>query len=478
MNKRITLHGLLLLLMQLPFLAHGQGAYSLQKCIEIALKRNTQLNITRRTNDINSVNLTQSKYAQYPSLNANASQAFSFGKSLDPSTYQYVNQNIASNVFAITSSFVLFNGGELVNTIKLNNALVDAGNMDISTFQNTVILGVTASYVQILLDNELIGIAKDAIDRDQKQIDITKVMVNAGSVPELNLFQVQSQMAADQLTLTNAQNQLALDRLTIEQLMNQPDSSSFDIVKPPLPEPPATLDQTPASALYNNSVEAQPQVKSTELKMAAAKYAFDVARGAMYPRLALNSSISTNYSSSRSLISDNIFYQTEQIGYTQGTPSALVYGIVPEQRITKANYPFFNQLGDNIGEGFTFSLTIPIFNNYIIRANEQQALINQDVAKLNDEYTRELFRKTIEQAYTDMQGTNKQYNSSKEALRTETEAFKTMQTKYDNGAANATDLVLETNKYTTAQSQVAQAKCNFLYKQKVLDFYLGKSILF
>jgi len=472
-SKKINII-LVVLLAFLPFIARPQ-TMTLQQCINEALQKNIQLNITRRTNDIYNVNLTQAKYAQYPSLSANANQGFSLGRSLNPITYQYVDQNIFTNAFSLNSTFVIFEGRQLANAILQDRALYDAGKLDIETYRNNIILGVSSSYLQILLDNELIKIADSTIKSDKQQIEITKVMVNAGSVPQLNLYQVQSQLAADQLTLTNNQNQLALDRLTLEQLMDKSDSSGFDIDKPPLPDPPAKIDSIPPSNIYNKTVENQPQVKSTETKLQSANYGIDIARGSAYPRLLLNSSLSTNYSSSRNLTSYQVI-PNPQIGYLGSNPNELVYSSFPGQKVTTSPYPFFNQFGDNIGAGFILSLSVPIFNNYIIRANVQQALINKDVAQLNDKLIHDQFRKTIEQSYIDYTGTHRQYLSSLEALRTETEAYNTMVVKYKGGAANASELILEKNKYVGVQSTVAQAKYNFIFKQKVLDFYQGKPI--
>ena len=447
--------------------------WTIQDCINEALKQNVQLNITRRTNDANMVNLTQAKYAQYPSLNGNASQALNFGRSLDPSTYQYINQSIYNNTFSLTSSFVIYEGRSLYNAIQQDKVLYDAGNMDIENYQNTIILGVASAYLQILLDYELIRIAKSTTATDSQQINLTKVMVTAGSVPELNLYQVQSQLAADNYTLIGDLNQLALDKLTIEQLMEMPSTPGFDIERPKIPEPPHKVDSSAtASQIYDQSVENQPQIKSTEKKLAGANLGIEVIKGTADPRLVLNSSLNTNYASTRDKIAEN--YNLAAIGFLQSNPNALVYGEIPVE--TKTNYPFFNQLYDNIGAGFTFSLVVPIFNNYTIRANVQQATIARDVAKLNNTYTHDQFRKTIEQSYTDLIGSNKQYISSLEALRTETEAYNTMVVKYQGGTANASDLVLEKNKFTTVQSQVVEAKYNYVFKQKVLDFYLGKPI--
>ena len=472
--NKIRLLVLLLVPLSISFNASSQTySWTLQKCINEALIRNIQLNITRRSTDINQLNLDLAKYAQYPSLNGNANQGFSFGKSLNPVTYQYVNQNILTNTFSLTGSLVLYEGAQLMNTLRQDKELYDAGRMDIETYKNTITISVANSYLQLLLDNELIKIAQSTIETDKKQIDITKVMVNAGSVPELNLYQVQSQLAVDQLALTNAQNQLALDRLTIEQLMDKPDSSGFDIDKPNLADPPTHIDSIPSSIIYDQSVENQPQVKSTELKLAGANYGIDIARGTAYPRLLLNGSISTNYSSSRNLITPD-GYHPELIGYLQSNPNALVYGDIPVEK--SSSYLFPKQIGDNIGEGLTFALVVPIFNNYIIRANLQQATINRDVAKLNDKLTRQQYRQTIEQDYTSYYGASKQYASTLEALRTETEAYTTMQVKYKSGASNASELILEQNKYVAAESQVAQSKYSYIFRQKVLDFYRGIAI--
>jgi len=457
----------------IPDLAISQSAgLTLPQCIDEAINNNIQLNISKRSADLNLVSLDLARNAQYPSLNGNANQGFSFGKSLNPVTYQYVNQNILTNTFSLTSSLVLFEGYQLVNTIKQDKILYEAGNMDVQTYKNNITISVANAYLQVLLDYQLINIAQSSIETDKKQIDITNVMVTAGAVPELNLYQVQSQLAADQLNLTNNQNQLALDKLTLEQLMNKPDSTGFDIDKPKLADPPVHVDSVPSSLIYEQSVESQPQVKSTEMKLAGANYGIDIAKGTAYPRLLLNSSISTNYSSSRTLTSET--FEQAQIGYLQSNPSEFVDGVIPVQK--SSTYYFPKQIGDNIGEGFTFSLVVPIFNNYTIRANVQQATINKDIAKLNDDYTKQQFRQTIEQTYTGYLGASKQYASTLEALRTETEAYDVMKVKYKSGSVNASELILEQNKYVAAESQVAQAKYNYIFKQKVLDFYRGKPI--
>ncbi len=469
--KRFSLYILFLITFSIPDLATAQSSgLTLPQCINEAITKNIQLNITKRSADLNQVNLDLARNAQYPSLNGNANQGFSFGKSLNPVTYQYVNQNILTNAFSLSSSLVLFEGNQLVNTIKQDKILYEAGNMDVETYKNTITISVANAYLQVLLDYQLISIAQSSIETDKKQIDITNVMVTAGSVPELNLYQVQSQLAADQLTLTNSQNQLALDKLTLEQLMNKPASAGFDIDKPTLADPPVHIDSLPSSLIYDQSVESQPQVKSTEMKLAGANYGIDIAKGTAYPKLLLNSSISTNYSSSRT--EPNGLYEPVEIGFLQSNPSSLVYTEEPRT----GTYYFPKQISDNIGEGFTFSLVVPIFNNYTIRANVQQAIINKDIAKLNDDYTKQQFRQTIEQTYTGYFGASKQYASTMEALRTETEAYDVMKVKYKSGSANASDLILEQNKFVAAESQVAQAKYNYIFKQKVLDFYRGKPI--
>lgn len=478
MNTPFRLVVTLLFIILLQGQAGAQtAAWSLKACVDRAIERNVQLNITRRTNDIYAVNLTQAQNAQFPTLGANASQAFNFGRTLDPSSYTYVNTNVNSNNFSVNSSVTLFQGNQLVNTIKADKLNYQAGKLDIETFKNNISLSVAGAYLQMLLDLELISNAKSNIATDQQQIDITHVKVTAGAVPELNMYQVKAQLSSDKLALTNAQNQYTLDKLTLEQLMDMPDTAGFDIEKPALADPPHFIDSSlTAAQIYDRSLERQPQIQSTEKKLLASMLGLDAAKGGRYPRLLLNGNIATAYSSARNRVGQQVTIQNEPIGYLQGNPDQLVYGQVPYTSIIRSDYPFMNQLKDNLSESFSFTLAMPIFNGYIVRSNIQQALINKDVAKLNDQYARDQFRKTIEQSFTDMTGANKQYISSLESFTSENEAYKIMNVKYKGGSASASDLILEKNRFVVAQSSVAQAKYLYIFKKKVLDFYLGNPI--
>jgi outer membrane protein len=451
------------------------AAWSLKDCIDKAIRENVQLNISRRSNDANAVNLAQAKYAQYPSLNGSGNQVFNFGRSLDPGSYTYVNRNISSNSFGLSSSVVLFEGLQLVSSLKADKLNFEAGKLDIETFKNNISLNVAGAYLQILLDFESIGNAANTIETDKQQIDITNVKVTAGAIPELSLYQIKAQLAADKLNLANAQNQLAVDKLTLKQLMNMPDSIAFDIEKPVLRDPPSYIDSTIASPeLYAQSVGRQPQVQSSEKKLQASMFAVQAAKGSLYPRLLLGANITTAYSDARTRLNEQVVLQNRAIGYLQGNPDQLVYGEVPYTSISKSNYPFFSQLGDNLSESIPITLSIPIFNNYTAKANVQQALINRDIARLNDQYTRDQFRKTVEQSYTDLLSANKQYLAALESFRAEEEALDIMNVKYKGGSASASDLILERNRFTSSQSAVLQSKYQYIFKQKVLDFYLGK----
>ncbi|MCK9422181.1 MAG: TolC family protein [Bacteroidales bacterium] len=423
--------------------------WTFQQCLDTALQRNITVNQSRLTNELDKVNLEQVKANRIPSLNANANEGLNLGKNVDPTTNSFVTQAYHSTNLGISTTFNLFNGLQNANTIRQNRLNVEAGQFDTEKVKNDVTLNITTGYLQVLFAYEILATTKSQAAATAAQVDRTEKLVQAGKSPESDLLQIKSQQATDNLAIINAQIQLDLAKVTLMQLMEIPISDHFDIEVPALVEPSST-ELLSNEAIYKKSLEVMPQISSAALNSQAALVAMKVSEGARWPRLTLGGSLNSNYASSR----------------MQGTV------VNPE------GYPFFSQIWDNIGQSFSLGLSIPIYSNRQIKSNIDRAKINEMSARLNEQNTKNVLRKSIEQTYTDLKAASKKFEATKEQLKAVEAVYVNSEKKFDVGVMNATDFLIQKNNFTQSQSNLIQSKYDYIFKSKILDFYQGKAIKF
>ncbi|HXC05140.1 MAG TPA: TolC family protein, partial [Bacteroidia bacterium] len=402
----------------------------------------------------------------------------SFGRSLDPVSYQYTNQSVNSNIPSLSSTVTLFSGLKNRDVIKENKLNYDAGTLDVEKLKNDLTLNVLQAYMQVLLDEEAVDIAKEQKALTAEQVSRTEKYVAAGKFPELNLFQVRSQLAADNSAEVDAENTLQIAKVTLMQLLELSLAPDFDIEKPGMEAILTEASVLSTEDIYKTALNLQPQIKSAAMRIQSADWDLKAAQAALYPTLSLTGTMRTNYSSLRSQISDQVIYQRENIGYLLGNPSQPVIGMVPLDMVSVSGYPAWKQLNDNFGEVVGFTLTVPLFNNFQVKSAMAKSKVGIANAKLNEESVKIVLRKTIEQAYTDQMGAAKKLQAVNEQEKSEERTYGDMEKKFNAGMANMTDFLVEKNNYNKAKLSKASAKYDYIYKSKVVDFYLGKPVTF
>jgi outer membrane protein len=422
--------------------------WTFQQCLDTALQRNIAVNQSRMSNELNKVSLEQSKANRIPSVSASANEALNVGKNVDPTTNTFVTEAYHSTNLGVSSSYNLFNGMQNANTIRQNRLNVQAGESDIEKAKNDVTLSITTGYLQVLFAGEILAAAKSQEEATTSQVGRTEKMVNAGKSPESDLLQIQSQLATDNLAVINAQNQLDLAKVTLMQLMDIPITDNFEVEVPVMDESTVRTQAT-NEEIYQKSLAVLPQITSASLRTSASMMALKVSQGAHWPRISLGANMNTNYASSRKKGSVN-----------------------PE------GYPFFEQIWDNIGQSFSMGLSIPIYSNRQIKSNIDRAKINLITTQLNEQNVKNVLRKNVEQTYTDMRASVRKYEATKQQVAAVESVYKNAEKKYSVGVLSATDFLIQKNNFTQSLSSLIQAKYDYIFKQKILDFYQGKAIKF
>jgi outer membrane protein len=423
--------------------------WTFSQCLDTALQRNISVNQSRMASELDKVTLEQVKANRIPSLSANANEALNVGKNVDPTTNSFVTQAYHSTNFGISSSYNLFNGMQNANTIRQNRLNVEAGRYDIEKAKNDVTLNITTGYLQVLFAREILSAAKSQEAATVSQVERTEKMVSAGKSPESDLLQIKSQLATDNLSVITAQNQLDLAKVTLMQLMEIPIVDNFEVEVPLMQD--SLIGTLPSNEqIYQKSLTVLPQISSASLNTKAMLMALKVSEGARWPRLNLGANLNTNYASSRK----------------QGT------SVNPE------GYPFFQQVWDNIGQSFSMGLSIPIYSNRQIKSNIDRAKINLITTQLSEQNVKNVLRKSVEQTYTDMRASVKKYEATKDQVAAVESVYKNAEKKFTVGVMSATDFLIQKNNFTQALSNLIQAKYDYIFKQKILDFYQGKAITF
>lgn len=445
MKRAILLSGLLLII--------SLGAWSqrtpwtFQQCLDTALKRNISVNQTMLSNELNKISLEQTRANRIPSVSASVGESFNFGKNVDATTNQFVIGSFNSGSYGVNASYNLFNGLQNNNTIKQYKMNIEAGKYDIENVKNTIMLSVTTGYLQILMQYEILKTAQNQLSADSVQVNRTQKMLNVGKAAESDLLQIQSQLATDYLSLVNAQNQLDIARVTLMQLMQIPVIDSFDVVVPPMIEPAAFLIQG-KDDIYQKSLAVMPQIQASAMRTASSAMAIKVATGARWPRFTMSAGLSSNYASSR------------------------------KQGILGDAYPWYTQVWDNIGQSLSFGLSIPIYSNRQIQSNIERATINSKTAELNELNVRQTLRMNIEQTYTNLKASARNFEATRIQLNSTELTFKNAERKFNVGVMSATDYLIQQNNYTRSLSTSIQAKYTLIFQSKILDFYQGKAITF
>jgi outer membrane protein len=441
--KRKTLYlGFILLLGPLALFSQ-QKEWTLEECIAHALQNNISIKQQEIMTEYQVAALEQSKINLLPTLNGSASHNYAFGRALDETTYEFTeNETVQSNNFYAGSNVTLFRGLVSYNTIRKNKYEVLASEQELEQFRDNISLNISLAYLQILLNQELVAATESQVELTYQQIDRTRKMVDAGSLARGNLLEIEAQAAREELQLVNMRNQLTLSLLNLAQMLELQNTDDFAVAIPAITVRDEAVDGNPA-AIYSVAEKTRPEILSAEYKLKSAEYDLAIARGNRSPRLSLGASMSTGYSDKRL------------------------------RPVTFEKYPFGDQLTDNLNYGLGFSLNIPIFNGWQVNTGIKNSRLGIENSKYALENTRKQLYKNIQQAYTDANGALKKYNASQKAVTSMEEAFRYAEQKLGVGMVTAVEYNQSKTQLLNAQSEMAQAKYEYVFKTKVLDFYKG-----
>ncbi len=459
---------------------HAQDYWDLQRCIDYAFQNNIVVQQTRVGIDRSEINRDQSRYELLPTFNAGANHGYNWGQRIDPFTNQFASERVRSNNFFVGTNVDVFNGFNRMKTMKQTEEELAASRYDYERILNDISMQIALAYLQVLLNKENVKISQNQVDITKKQSDRMKQLVDAGAEPLGSYYDLLSQQAQEELTLVNNENAVILSRLSLMQLLqlSQNEAPDFEVVTPEFDDVGIELIANTSEDIYLRAKSSMPEVKAADSRRRAAEFALDASRGLLYPTISLSGAIGTGYSGINQEPAGDPSFDFIPIGTVVGT-GQVVQSIIPQPIIDDFRTKSFqDQMSDNFNQNVFVNLSIPIFNGLGARSNMNRAKINQIEADLNYSDVTNQLRFNVEQAYADARAALNSYMAAKKAVEALAESFKYAEIRYQQSVINVVDYNNIKTQYTNAQSNLVNAKYDFVFRSKILDFYLGNPISF
>ncbi|MDR1601811.1 MAG: TolC family protein [Tannerella sp.] len=421
--------------------------WSLEECINHAIAHNIDLKMQAQEQQLREIELSTSKHSWLPNLNAGIGQNFDFGRS-ESRDGLIVDRTSANSSGSLQTSMPVFDGFRIINDIAARKLNLRAATEALNKAKDDLAVGVASYFLQVLYTKEIQTVAELQIALTAEQVGKTEALVRTGKVPASQLYDINAQLAKDEVTLTEAKNNVRLALLDLAQALElERLETAFDITSPEIKDVIAENMESlvPPEDIYNRAVTVKPQIKQQEYLLESQKRMLKVAQSGYYPRLNLNASYSNGY-------------------YRFSGGNDIV------------NIPFSDQLRANERKTVGLSLTIPLFNRFEVRNSVRTARVNIVNRELMMENSKKTLYKEIQQAYYNAAAAQEKYIASSKAVEASLQSFNYAEARYDAGKSTVFEYNEAKTKYSQSLSEQAQAKYNFIFRAKILDFYNGMPI--
>jgi outer membrane protein len=448
--------------------------WDLRRCVEYALENNITIKQQDIQAQIAALTYKQSQSGQYPTLNFGANLGLNTGRAIDRTTNQFTTGSTLYNTFSLQSNIDVFNWFSKRNTIAGDKLESSASRAAVDKLKNDISLNIASAYLQTLLAKEQITISKAQIAQTDSQLVNTRKLVDAGSLPELNLAELEAQLAADSSALITAEGTEMQSLLLLKSLLNLDAGIPFDIEAPPVAfipvEPIAELQP---EAVYQLAIMNLPQQQVNKFRLEAAKKYQEAAKGYMYPSLSLGASLGSNYSTLKNNAQRVGLIGVDTIAAVSGSNAPVV---IPKYESRYFANPYVTQLSDNFNNSIGLSLSVPIFNGRSARTNWEKQKLNVRNLTLQQDLDNMTLKQDIYKAYTDAITSMQKFNAANKNVAAAQKAYDFAQKRYDADLLNTIDLIINKNNLFRAEIDRLSAQYDYVFKMKLLEFYKGQGL--
>ena len=474
MKKSIIIFLFLFAKMYSSFAQQDTSIYthlSLQQCIDIALKNNTDVQSKKLNQETEETNLMIAKGNRLPTVNADITHGANQGRSIDPFSNAYVNQNVSFANYGLNTGIVLFNGFSIQENIKSNKLSVQAAQQEMQQTKDNLALNVILSYLNILTNQDLLQQTKKQKEVTQKQADRLETLNANGAINPGQWYDLEGQLATDELSIINTQNSLDVAVLTLTQLLNIPYSNSINFDKVVLTNTVAQ-NQFTTDSVYEKALSNIAALKAVDLRKQSADYFVKANRASRLPTLSLNGGIYTNYSSAASALTyiNTTDVPTNNYVLIGGTQTP-VY--TKQDNFSNSKLGYGNQFKNNLSTSINIGINIPLLNGLQTKARIKNAEIQQKQAAITADATRNSLKQNTSSAIFNLQAAADRYKILQQQKDAFTKSYNVVNTRLENGVINTVEYLIAKNNLDRTSSNLIIAQYDYILRNMVVDYYKG-----
>lgn len=450
----------------------AQSVWSMQACIEYALKNNISMKEADLQKRLAALSLSHLTASRWPSLNFSGNSGYRFGLSENPTTGTYQTINFLSAGFSLTTNVALFNWFSKQHTIKASQDDLAAEGMAMERAANDVVLNVQAAYLQALLTKEMIGVATAQIQQTKAQSDVIKKKISAGILSDGDAAQIQLQLLIDSAALLSAKDVNEKSLLQLKAVLALDASISINVE-------PITLDlvdsehvaiRTPEK-IYTSASANLPQMQQINFQIDGSIWRLKAAKAVRLPTFSLYGSIGSNFVNIPS--AQKFVYVPQEATGAKVQVGGVSYEVVaPSYQATSFGVtPFFRQFQTNFGQNIGISLSLPIFNGKTLATALKREDINgQQLALQRDKLLQEL-KTAIYTAYSEAVAAVQKMKLGEKIVAEAVKVFEAAQKRYNLNLLSTQDLLIAQTNLEKSKTDLVLVKYELLFKLKLLEFY-------
>ncbi len=420
----------------------AQEKWTLNECINFALKNNLQLQDAEMNNQLAEISYRQSKWNRLPGIGAGSDAGRNYGRSIDPNTNGIVNTSFFNNSYYLSASVELFRGFMLQNQIRYREFKKDATESNRQNVADDLAFDVMNAFFNVIYFEELKTIANGQKALSELNVRKTQILVTTGLKSPTDLLEVKANFEKEELFCIQTTNNLASSWISLKKVMNLPPEKEISLAIP-VTEPGFDELNTSVSELYQQHIGWSPYIKSFERDWMASMKGVRISKAGYTPSITFQAVYNTG------------FYETNKDANAQVIS-------------------FKNQLNNNQRQFIGATLTVLVFNRNSVRSNVQSAKIASEQAETRLKLAKQTVLYEMEGNYNELTASWKELQQSEKQLEADNLIFQATQKKFDQGMINAIELYTIKNRLANTGAQVLHAKLTYAVKKRILEFYKGK----
>lgn len=465
----------IILLMGLVGYAQNQikESYSLEDCIGLALENNLDIKSTQLRASSAKINFQQSKADILPVLNGGYNIGVNNGRSIDPFTNDFINQELTFSNVRLNLDVTIFNGFRLINTLKQQRLNKLASELELEEAKQNLILEVTLAYLQVLNSRDVLALSVKRLEATTNQFKRQENLYKEEVGNPADFADIKGQKTFDETNILNSESALNNVKINLIRLLNLKEDLAID-------PKDILLDferyELSSEEVFNDALNNLATFKAKELRVKAAKKGISIAKAQFTPQISIFGGLNTNYSSVAQTFTEtgSNIVQTGDFVTVNNTDLSV---LTNQTSFDAEKIGYTDQLDNNLSTVIGVSVNVPLFNGFRAKNNVALEKIKAEESLIELDRAEQDIKNAIAQVHFDMEATYKRHQSLLKQVEAYEESYRINEIRFNNGASNFLAYITSKNNLDNAKTNLINAKYEYLLRVRVLEYYRGNIIL-